>query len=102
MAHIVFVKVYVFFHAWGEGLWLWLLGLVKCETWNLTHDMWPDMEFVKKITQARFSGENFTPKSINYNKFPSATKQQKKWLYNKISTFGVSTLDNLIRVILLR
>ena len=35
-----------------------------------------DMKFVKMFTQARFFlGENFTLKSLNYDKCPIATKQ---------------------------
>ena len=35
------------------------------------------MKFVKKLTQARFLGECFTRKSVNYSKCQIATKQKK-------------------------
>ena len=36
-----------------------------------------DLDFVKKITQARFSGENFTQKGLNYYQCSITTKQRK-------------------------
>ena len=36
-----------------------------------------DLDFVQKFTQTWFSGENFTQKSMNYEKCPIETKQQK-------------------------
>ena len=34
----------------GDGLWLWLLALVTCETWNLIQDTWHMTHDVKKLT----------------------------------------------------
>ena len=66
--------------------------IAAAQTWNMS----------KNVHRQDFSDENFTRKSVNYDKCPSTTKQRKILVYNKIITLGVFTLDNLTRVILPR